>query len=620
MLPISPGPGYTRQIIMSWPAGVHFMDAAWRGVLCLVLACLWGWPAAEGADPVRVMSFNIRYGTANDGVNHWNQRREFLRDTVRAFDPDLLGTQETLGFQRDWLSEQLPGYGVLGVGRDDGKEAGEMMALYYREARFEKLAGGHFWLSETPDKVGSKSWDSSLPRMVTWVRLKDRQSPQARPILFFNTHFDHRGTEARARSAALIRRQLLTLGKNDSLIVTGDFNDGDGGEPHRQLFADLEGTSSPVVDTWRIRNPQVGQNEGTFTEFLEKNTGGPRIDWIAASRDWQVESASIDRTARDGRTPSDHFPVTATLQRQEGNSDRSSSPTTEGLGDNSEDTDPDDTGTTAESTGNSYLAGGPFDVVEERDLPYYEGPGFDRRKHRLDLFLPRGQRDFPVLFFIHGGAWVSGDRRMYTSVGRVFAKNGVGTAVISYRLSPAVQHPAHVDDCARAFAWVKNHIGERGGRPDQIFVAGQSAGGHLTALLCTNEKYLAQQNCSLADIRGAIPISGIFEFRPGRFDRVIGEGVEAAESASPIRFLNDRCPPFLVMYAERDIPNCDQMSQRLCRELNQWKVPAESHEIAGRNHVSIMFRMMMDTRDPATQQMLRFIARNSGLQLHEVSQ
>ena len=596
------------------------MDAAWRGVLCLVLACLWGWPAAEGADPVRVMSFNIRYGTANDGVNHWNQRREFLRDTIRAFDPDLLGTQETLGFQRDWLSEQLPGYGVLGVGRDDGKEAGEMMALYYREARFEKLAGGHFWLSETPDKVGSKSWDSSLPRMVTWVRLKDRQSPQARPILFFNTHFDHRGTEARARSAALIRRQLLTLGKNDSLIVTGDFNDGDGGEPHRQLFADLEGTSSPVVDTWRIRNPQVGQNEGTFTEFLEKNTGGPRIDWIAASRDWQVESASIDRTARDGRTPSDHFPVTATLQRQEGNSDRSSSPTTEGLGDNSEDTDPDDTGTTAESTGNSYLAGGPFDVVEERDLPYYEGPGFDRRKHRLDLFLPRGQRDFPVLFFIHGGAWVSGDRRMYTSVGRVFAKNGVGTAVISYRLSPVVQHPAHVDDCARAFAWVKNHIGERGGRPDQIFVAGQSAGGHLTALLCTNEKYLAQQNCSLADIRGAIPISGIFEFRPGRFDRVIGEGVEAAESASPIRFLNDRCPPFLVMYAERDIPNCDQMSQRLCRELNQWKVPAESHEIAGRNHVSIMFRLMMDTRDPATQQMLRFIARNSGLQLHEVSQ
>ena len=595
------------------------MGAAWRGVLCLTMACLWTLPGLHGGEPVRVMSFNIRYGTANDGVNHWDKRREFLRDTIRAFDPDLLGTQETLGFQRDWLSEQMPGYGVLGVGRDDGKDAGEMMALYYREARFEKLAGGHFWLSATPDKVGSKSWDSSLPRMVTWVRLKDRQSPEARPILFFNTHFDHRGTEARAQSAALIRRQLLALGKDDSLVVTGDFNDGDGGEPHRQLFADLDGSHSPVVDTWRVKHPQAGPNEGTFTEFLEKNSGGPRIDWIAASRDWQVEAATIDRTARDGRTPSDHFPVTATLQREAAKSDNASSPPREELGEDSADSESGESKETTTFPGGSYLAGGPFEVVEERDIAYYDGPGFNRRKHRLDLFLPRGQKDFPVLLFIHGGAWVSGDRRMYTSVGRVFAKNGVGTAVISYRLSPAVQHPAHIEDCARAFAWVKNHIGERGGRPDQIFVTGQSAGGHLSALLCTNEKYLAQQQCSLADIRGAIPISGIFEFRPGRFDRVIGEGVEAAESASPIRFLSDRCPPFLVLYAESDIPNCDQMSQRLCRELNQWKVPAESHEIVGRNHVSIMFRLMMDTRDPATQQMLRFIARHSDLSLHEVT-
>ena len=604
------------------------MGAAWRRVLCLALAGFVDWVAVQGAEPVRVMSFNIRYGTANDGVNHWDRRREFLRDTIRAFDPDLLGTQETLGFQRDWLREQLPGYGVLGVGRDDGRDQGEMMALYYREARFEKLDGGHFWLSETPENVGSKSWDSSLPRMVTWVRLKDRQAPQTRPILFFNTHFDHRGTEARARSAALIRRRLLEQGKQDSLVVTGDFNDGDGGEPHRQLFAELEGTPSPVVDTFRVKHPQPEPNEGTFTEFLVKNSGGPRIDWIAASRDWQIEAAAIDRTAREGRTPSDHFPVTATLRRTEASSDRSSpTPTAESsdfetaapTGVLPAETSPPttDPSTTDPSTA-SHLAGGPFEVLEERDITSYDGPGFDRKKHKLDLFLPKGQRDFPVLLFIHGGAWVSGDRRLYTSVGRVFAKNGVGTAVISYRLSPAVQHPAHIEDCARAFAWVRNHIGERGGRTDQIFVAGQSAGGHLTALLCTHEKYLAQQNCSLADIRGAIPISGIFEFRPGRYDRVIGEGPEAAVSASPIRHLSDRCPPFLVLYAESDIPNCDQMSQRLCRELNQLKVPAESHEIPGRNHVSIMFRLMMDTRDPTTQQMLRFIARQGTLSLQEV--
>src|SRR5262245_35514255 len=111
---------------------------------------------SPAADPIRVMTFNIRYGTAMDGENHWDKRKEFLIETIKAFDPDLLGTQETLGFQRDYLAKKLPGYGVLGIGRDDGKEQGEMMALYFRQARFTKTAEGHFWLSETPDTIGSK--------------------------------------------------------------------------------------------------------------------------------------------------------------------------------------------------------------------------------------------------------------------------------------------------------------------------------------------------------------------------------------------------------------------------------------------------------------------------------
>ena len=101
-----------------------------------------------------------RYGTAQDGDNQWDRRRDLLVETVRAFDPDLLGTQETLAFQRNFLAEQLPGYDHLGVGRDDGGERGEMMALFYKRDRFEKLGGGHFWLSETPDVIGSQSWDS----------------------------------------------------------------------------------------------------------------------------------------------------------------------------------------------------------------------------------------------------------------------------------------------------------------------------------------------------------------------------------------------------------------------------------------------------------------------------
>ena len=126
-------------------------------VLALIAPSSTQQPPSQPSD-VRVMTFNIRYGTANDGENHWEKRKDFLIETIKAFDPDLLGTQETLGFQRDYLAEKLKLYDVLGVGRDDGREAGEMAALYFKRSRFEKLDGGHFWLSETPDQAGSKSW------------------------------------------------------------------------------------------------------------------------------------------------------------------------------------------------------------------------------------------------------------------------------------------------------------------------------------------------------------------------------------------------------------------------------------------------------------------------------
>ncbi len=263
---------------------------------------------------IQVVSFNIRYGTATDGENHWDKRREFLIDTIKTMKPDLLGTQETVGFQRDYLASNLPDYDHLGVGRDDGKEAGEMMALYYLRERFEKIEGGHFWLSETPEVVGSKSWDSSLPRMATWVKLRDRKQPGAPKILFMNTHFDHMGKTARLESARLIRRKLIELGKDCRLILTGDFNADQQSPPYEALFAEVENQPSPVIDTYRATHPNRASDEGTFSGFKSGAIKGARIDWIGVSSDWKVHSANIDRTARDGRTPSDHFPVTATLK------------------------------------------------------------------------------------------------------------------------------------------------------------------------------------------------------------------------------------------------------------------------------------------------------------------
>jgi endonuclease/exonuclease/phosphatase family metal-dependent hydrolase len=282
-----------------------------------VLGVLSIFPSLLAAQPpstdLRIVSFNIRYGTAADGENHWDKRREFLIETIKAMNPDLLGTQETLGFQRDYLAKELGDYGSLGVGRDDGKDGGEMMALYYRESRFEKIEGGHFWLSETPDVVGSKSWDSSLPRMVTWVRLHDKKQVAASMLLFMNTHFDHRGTTARLESAKLLRAKARELGKDCLVVITGDFNADQNSPPYEALFAPVDGEESPIVDTYRLAYPERQSDEGTFSGFKASEVNGARIDWIGVSRHGTIRSASIDRTSRNGRTPSDHFPVTATV-------------------------------------------------------------------------------------------------------------------------------------------------------------------------------------------------------------------------------------------------------------------------------------------------------------------
>lgn len=303
-----------------WQVGV-----VWSRMPAICLAGAWLLAAAcaplasadESGPSLAVMSFNIRYGTANDGEHAWPHRRERVIACVRAADPDLLGTQETLAFQRDELAAGLPGYGCVAAGRDDGAEAGEMAALFYRKARFERLDAGHFWLSPTPEVVGSKGWDAALPRIASWVRLRDRRQPGGPPILFLNTHFDHRGAEARRESARLIRRWLTDRAADCRVIVTGDFNAAEGSEPYAALFGDPAagegGRLRPLVDTLRAAKPAATDDEGTFTGFDAEQVHGPRIDWIGCSTDWRVRAAAIDRTSHDGHTPSDHAAVTAVL-------------------------------------------------------------------------------------------------------------------------------------------------------------------------------------------------------------------------------------------------------------------------------------------------------------------
>jgi endonuclease/exonuclease/phosphatase family metal-dependent hydrolase len=266
--------------------------------------------AQEDGD-LRVMSFNVRLGVADDGANSWEHRKSLLAKTIQDFDPDLLGTQETWDFQAEYLLDQLPGRAYLGWDRHPGSDDGEQCGILYRTARFEKVDAGQFWLSETPEAPGSKSWDSSLPRVVTWIELRDRRRPGGR-LFFFNTHFDHRGPEARRESARLLRARLRELGPSDAWVVTGDFNCPEASPPYEALV----GTGSDaltVVDSYRAVHRRRGEGEGTFSGFAGNRAGG-RIDWILHSSHFETVSAAIDRTEEAGRFPSDHYPVTAILR------------------------------------------------------------------------------------------------------------------------------------------------------------------------------------------------------------------------------------------------------------------------------------------------------------------
>ena len=259
--------------------------------------------------PIKVMSFNIRYGAAKDGVNHWKNRSYLVAETIKMFDPDLLGAQEVLEFQAEFLREVLPDFEFHGVGRQDGTNKGEFVPVLFRKDRFNMNDSGHFWLSETPEVAGSKSWDSSLPRMVSWVQLSDLKNNGAK-LIFLNTHFDHRGKTARLESARLIRKRAEEImGKGIPFIITGDFNTTEDGEPYAELILGNE----PIIDSFRQANPKRSPNESSSSRWAG-NREGTRIDWILHSQEFTTLQSVINYTHEGERYPSDHYPVEAIVR------------------------------------------------------------------------------------------------------------------------------------------------------------------------------------------------------------------------------------------------------------------------------------------------------------------
>lgn len=253
------------------------------------------------------MTFNLRVASA--GPPHsWRERRPVMKRLLLAERPDVIGTQEGIGPQlREIASDLPPYYDSIGEGREGGRR-GEAMQIFFDGRRLEPLQVGHYWLSETPDISGSKTWPGCCPRMVTWIRFDDRSTREQFYVL--NTHLEAFSADARVRSADLILDRMERLDHDVPVLMTGDFN-----EPARRgaaVYDKLVGGGA-LVDSWEAaatRGPLVA----TFHGYGPTVPDGERIDWILTSPGVDVRASTINTYAEGDRLPSDHFPVQALVQ------------------------------------------------------------------------------------------------------------------------------------------------------------------------------------------------------------------------------------------------------------------------------------------------------------------
>lgn len=268
--------------------------------------------SADGAGALRVtaLTFNIRYSTKSDGPNRWDLRRDLVRTLLLREMPDFVGMQEALPEQIAFVRESLPGYSVLVRSREVDAARGEAVPLFYREDRWKLDAESHgtFWLSETPDVPGSKSWLSSLPRVTTWARFTHVGSGRA--VWVYNTHFDHLSDYARTESAKLMVRHITEHAQGAPVMVMGDMN-AVASSPALKTFL---GAPLRLVDVYMAAHQQEPE-PATFHGFTGKRDGS-RIDFQLAgpAASLRVVEARVLYDHEGELYASDHYPVLATME------------------------------------------------------------------------------------------------------------------------------------------------------------------------------------------------------------------------------------------------------------------------------------------------------------------
>ncbi|MBI2510804.1 MAG: endonuclease/exonuclease/phosphatase family protein [Opitutae bacterium] len=252
------------------------------------------------------MTFNLRFASA-EPPHAWPERRPIMRRVIERETPDVFGTQEGLYGQLRDMAADLPSYDWIGLGREGGSR-GEFMAVFFRRDKFEPVSFDHFWLSDTPDVIGSMTWGNRYRRMVTWVRLRERAT--GREFELWNTHFDHESETARAKSAGLLAARLARVDPRVPLLLVGDFNCLAGASAAYTTLTQTAG----LTDAWLAAGHRTNDGLNTFHGYQSPKRAGERIDWILARQPASVTEAAIVDYAENGQTPSDHFPVTATVR------------------------------------------------------------------------------------------------------------------------------------------------------------------------------------------------------------------------------------------------------------------------------------------------------------------
>jgi len=278
-----------------------------RGILILGL-----WMMVIGLvaqEPVELISYNIRMNTSGDGEHAWPHRKADVVNLLRFHRADIFCVQEALPGQMDDLSTAFPDFHYEGIGRDDGKREGEFSAVFYKRERFKKLDGGTFWLSETPDKC-SYGWDAACRRVCSWVELEDKTGGQN--MFVFNTHFDHKGLEARKNSARLILDKIAHIsagapGEPQSpVVLCGDFNLPPDSEPIKLIQELLRDAF------WASELPPHG-SVATYHGFTYDDSPRERIDYVFVSEGLRVSRYAALTDSRNRVFFSDHLPVLVTL-------------------------------------------------------------------------------------------------------------------------------------------------------------------------------------------------------------------------------------------------------------------------------------------------------------------